>query len=86
MQVHNAVAAHLNTHTQAILPLAATTTIRATMVAQTTPDSQGIQSTNAGTPPIDASFLSSPTETLQVQSEHPRRSQNIPSGMANSLY
>jgi hypothetical protein len=83
VHVHNAAVAHINTHTQAILPLASTTSIRA-MATQSTPAPQGMQISNAGAAARDAAPTPS-TDTLQVHSDQPGHSAHAPSGTATSL-
>lgn len=46
IQVHNAAAAHLNTHIQAILPQAATTASETAAQAQIAPDRQPVQTSD----------------------------------------
>jgi hypothetical protein len=76
MQVHNAAAAHINTHTQAILPLA-TVTSNSNTANQSFSAQQGMQNSNAATATLGesttrpADMLTRPADMLVIQSDQP---------------
>jgi hypothetical protein len=85
MQVHNAIAAHLNTQTQAVLPQAEATTTTATMATTASTGNHGMQSAIAGTPTDDTPGAPTTTDPLQAPPMHPRRSLNIPPSIPTLL-